>query len=250
MTPIVDLISTVIDRMKPAADWGGAGFSVSGTTLTISGATKVNRDKVYVGQKIVAGIRGGITSGVTDYFYGTIATIGDPYTTITLTATPRAGLSLVQTVAVIINYHYGHPLEIVNTFREIVKNPTYKYTQFPAICLFMDFQEDRNQEGYHAIADLNFVIMTDTKPEYKASDRYTNTFDTVLYGLYDLFIEHMRDSNDFECEEDGTGLPVHTKTDRLYWGKQGLYGNEGNMFQDFIDAIEITDFRIKVFQTC
>jgi hypothetical protein len=49
---------------------------------------------------------------------------------------------------------------------------------------------------------------------------------------------------------DRLDLFEHQKYDRLYWGKQGLYGNSGNIFNDFIDAIEINELKFEILNTC
>ena len=45
----------------------------------------------------------------------------------------------------------------------------------------------------------------------------------------------------------GTDGIEHTKIDRLFWGKEGLYANEGNIFEDFLDCIEIRDLELNVY---
>jgi len=40
----------------------------------------------------------------------------------------------------------------------------------------------------------------------------------------------------------------HTPINRLYWGKNGLYGNTGNVFSYYIDAIEIKDLVFKIYR--
>jgi hypothetical protein len=34
----------------------------------------------------------------------------------------------------------------------------------------------------------------------------------------------------------------------VYWGKKGLYGVEGNVFDDHIDAIEIKNLDAKIYR--
>jgi len=140
-------------------------------------------------------------------------------------------------------YLYGHPVEIVNILSEKTKSSTLKFEMFPLIVLFQDFTESVDI-GLRD-ASLHLAIITDTKLNYYAADRYTNTFKTILYPIWQLLIKHIERSSYI----DTLGLK-YDKTDRLYWGKQGLYGNEGNIFNDFVDAIEIENLQITINENC
>ena len=142
-------------------------------------------------------------------------------------------------------FMHGHPLEILNTLSEKDRHSTYKFKKYPLIALFQDFTEsigeNMNSQGE---TSLNIVICTQTSPDYTSEQRYDNVFRTVLYPLYDLLIKHIEASKWFV--NVGPGLVPHDKTDRLFWGKSGLYGNEGNIFNDNIDAIEIENLSLSM----
>jgi len=146
-------------------------------------------------------------------------------------------------------YLYGHPVEVVNTLSEWSKHPTKKTEKFPLIMLFQDFEERKGtMQGINSEVSLNIVIATNTLNSYKSEERYTNNFKAILYPLYDEFIDRIKLSGYFEST-----LFPHNKFDRVYWGKTGLYGNDGNMFNDFIDAIEIQNLDLKIlnnFKNC
>ena len=142
-------------------------------------------------------------------------------------------------------YLHGHPLEIINTLQEYTNIASLKLKKFPLIALFEDF-EDLGKEGlFSHRAKLNVFIITDTLPTYKAAERYTNTFDIVLTPIYLLLDKYMRESHlIFTQPSKSIGTPIK----HLYWGKNGLYGNEGNIFNDYIDALEIKNLDFKVFR--
>lgn len=151
-----------------------------------------------------------------------------------------------------VHYMYGHPLEVVNTLQRKTKHPTGKHQKFPLIVLFQDFEERKGENQSTASeVRLNLVIATNTKADYVSSQRYEVTFKPILIPIYDLLMDEIVKSLYFN--DISFGLVPHTKTDRVYWGKQGLYGNEGNIFQDRIDAIEITELNLKIkshIKTC
>lgn len=142
-------------------------------------------------------------------------------------------------------YMYGHPIEIIETLSQKDKHATLKYKRYPIIALFQDFEEEKGQnQSINADVRLNIVIAVSTKREYKSSERYTNTFKTVLYPLYNLFLEKIAASGYFQTSE---GIISHTKIDRVFWGKTGLYGNESNIFNDYLDAIELRDLELSIY---
>jgi hypothetical protein len=143
-------------------------------------------------------------------------------------------------------YMHGHPLEIINTLAEKDRNDVHKFNKFPLIALFQDFTETmgESQAVKSEVTDLNLIIAVNTSPEYSSEQRYDNTFRPVLYPLYDLLIEHITKSRYFANTDPG--LVPHNKIDRLYWGRSGLYGNEANVFNDYIDAIEIQNLNLSL----
>lgn len=149
-------------------------------------------------------------------------------------------------------YMYGHPLEIINTLSKKDNHAVQKYNKYPLIALFQDFTETmgEHQATPSAVQDMNLIIAVNTSPDYTAENRYDNTFKTVLYPLYDLLIKHIVKSKWFRNIDPG--LVPHQKIDRLFWGRSGLYGNEGNIFNDHIDAIEIQNLglELRLKQNC
>ena len=138
-------------------------------------------------------------------------------------------------------YLYGHPLEIFNILAEKSKSETFKYSKYPLIALFQDFEEKVNV-AETIVENITLVIMMQTSKTYKAPNRYTNTFTPTLQPLYELLIKHIKRSK-YVTSEDYQ----HTKIDRLYWGKSDEFGNGGNIGNDALDAIVISGLNLKVF---
>lgn len=139
-------------------------------------------------------------------------------------------------------YMYGHPIEIINTLAEKDKNGTYKFKKYPLIALFQDFEETRGETQFvNTSASLNIVIIVNSKRDYNSSQRYSNTFKPILYPIYNLLLKYISESNYFDLAPDAV---PHTKIDRVFWGKAGLYGGEANIFNDIIDAIEIQNLEL------
>jgi len=141
-------------------------------------------------------------------------------------------------------YMYGHPIEIVKILSEKDRSQTFKYQKYPLIMLVQDFRETVFTGGSEA--NLTFILANITKPNYVAEDRYTNNFKPILYPLEAKLKRTLKMSgltqllNPDSIEE----------TDKLYWGKEGLYGNEGNIFNDCIDAIEMKNVNVRFKNNC
>lgn len=137
-------------------------------------------------------------------------------------------------------YLYGHPKEIFNTLNEQDRSNNYKFKNFPLIALFQDFTESYGDSALIlSEVSLNIAIITETSKDYKANERYDNSFKDLLQPLYELLISKLIASKQFL--EIDTGLLPHDKTDRLYWGT-----TSGNITNGYIDAIEIENLELKL----
>lgn len=144
-------------------------------------------------------------------------------------------------------YMYGHPREISRILDLKDKNAIKKFRKFPLIALFTDITESHgNLTNYGYTAPLNLLIVTDTVNTYTSEERYENSFKPKLYPIYDLFMNNLASSQYMAERKDQI---QHTKTDRLYWGSAGIYGNEGLIFNDYLDAIEINIDSVKIVKS-
>ncbi len=140
-------------------------------------------------------------------------------------------------------YLHGHPLDIIKTLNEIDRSPSQKAKKYPLIALLQDFTEEvGTDQRIQSSASLNLILAYHTKSSYNSSQRYDNSFRTILYPLYDLLIEKIITSGWFLNASEN--LTPHDKIDRLYWGRGKTKGNKAVVFNDLIDAIEIQNLRL------
>jgi len=144
-----------------------------------------------------------------------------------------------------VNYLYGHPIEIIETLGQRDKSSTFQFKKYPLVALFQDFPERHgNVIGLDSTVTLNIIIARATLATYKADERYTNNFKPVLYPIYQELLQQISLSKTFL--NYGANSLGHTKYDRLYWGRDGLYKNDRNVFNDFLDCIEIKGLQLKL----
>jgi len=135
-------------------------------------------------------------------------------------------------------YYYGHPLEIVNTLMEKDSSQVWKLKKYPAIFLFHNFEEKRDK--FSSEAELQIVIVTETRPNWKAADRYTNVFDPILIPLYDRFIYELSRTTSLQFNGE------HSMKIYPFWGSEV----DKNVANDYADAIELKGLKVKTFATC
>jgi len=137
-----------------------------------------------------------------------------------------------------VHFMNGHPMEIINRLSKREQNGM-EYDKYLLVGLFHDFPETHFKDGTIECS-LHIVIVRDTDPNLIADQRYDVNFNPVLYPIYDEFISKLQSHPSFL----GYSPKKLTKYDRLYWGRNNAYGGQANVFNDFLDAIEITNLQI------
>lgn len=140
-------------------------------------------------------------------------------------------------------YDYGHYSEVVKNLDEKDKSITNK-AKYPLIWLVMDFEEGMNgKTGDYAELSLQLIIATDTSADFTMQERRDKSYLPILYPIYAELLNQFSNHRSF----NGAYNTPHTKIDRPYWGVQSGLGNgTGNLFNDFIDAIQIKNFKVNV----
>jgi len=158
----------------------------------------------------------------------------------------RAEYDTVNSPAETPYYMHGAWMEIENTLKEKTEaGNELKFKKYPAIILLEDI-DSKGADGIFAFkAKLNIVIATNSTDYYKADDRYTNTFDTVLTPLYKLFMKHALRSLKLHKQN---GVIQHEPINRMSLGKSNIYGKDATIPDDYVDAIEIKNFDCKIYR--
>lgn len=154
-------------------------------------------------------------------------------------------LKLVDPEITGVHYQYGHPLEIIKTLGHFDNGTTTPYDKYPLVAFFLDSEVDRTDKNYYGVQSVNIAIIRACKDaNQNAAERDEFNFIPVLTPIYMALMNEIKLRGDLF---DGAfqDLP-HRVTNRYYWGKSGLYGNEKNIFNDWVDAIEINNLKLKI----
>jgi len=139
----------------------------------------------------------------------------------------------------LVAYQHGHPAEIAETLMQMDQDPESRYKRLPLVSLFQDVEEVHNDKiGVAYRVRPTVAIVVGTRIEAKADQRIEETFNPVLYPIYNEFIRQISNSAFFMLKG---GQVVHKKTDRYYWGSKYVARNgAANQQNDILDGIEIS----------
>ena len=143
-------------------------------------------------------------------------------------------------------YLHGHPLDILSVLSETDQNQELIFEKYPLVILLQDFEEDHSKgvDLEMLLPRLRVLILAETEQHFDSKQRYDETYRPILYPLYNRLKIAMSKNRDLR-----TGFPEeinHRKWDRLFWGKEGLYGNESVVFNDKLDGIDIVFNNLEV----
>lgn len=142
-------------------------------------------------------------------------------------------------------YEFGHPKEIANILIEKDKQKApFSYKKYPLVVLFTDigiYKDDPKIEG--KIKKLYLAIINFSNVNYSSKERYDNNIIPILYPIYNKLIKKIKSSQYFIGVNP---IVKHTLTEMPFWGSVSKYGNISNMFNDPLDAIQITDMELLI----
>ena len=149
-----------------------------------------------------------------------------------------------------IDYQYGHKRELVQTLFEMDRSKSERFQRYPLVYLVQDFYEDLGRgPGIYADTSLNIILAHHTEQQYKITDRYAKVFKPVLYPiLQELKRQLFKHPQIHVISPEVLGM---RKWDRSAWGRVAVGGNDATKLNDYVDAIEIEQLRLKIkYPTC
>lgn len=245
------------------------GFQTSGNTKHIRHIMAVDRDIfVDVFGEIVDEIRatGTITnsseiSGVytitstntlSEDEYITILSVDYKVTNVStsgFTITATTGIDFIGETwqALAPYYMYGHPLEIANRLNLKDRLAVEKFKKWPLIYLRTDVNQKHGEYKniLYEIDAFTIYIISPTISTYTTPERIENIFIPILYPLYNTLLDKIELSRVIARNNIGIS---HNHYDRYGWGNETVYGNEGLIFNQYLDAMEIIFNNTQVYK--
>lgn len=139
-------------------------------------------------------------------------------------------------------FDYGHPVEMANKLKLKEKDSDDKNNKYPLIYLRTDFEEQERDMVWTYRLTIYLIAYTDL--QYSSQERKEKVFSRVLYPLYERFIEELGRQSIFQFTTNNE-QPNHTKIDRFFWGNELNLNNTEKIFDDPLDAIEITSLELE-----
>lgn len=136
-------------------------------------------------------------------------------------------------------YMYGHPKEINNRLQELSNSPTEGAKKFPLIILLTDIPIRKDIIGYYGSASMHFLICNLTEATYTSEQRTAINFVPVLHPIKATLIEAIGKHKQFTYP----GELTYVETDCYYYGSEI---NSKNIFNDRIDAIDISNLQVNI----
>jgi hypothetical protein len=144
-------------------------------------------------------------------------------------------------------FSWGSLSELVDRIGILTDLQVSANKKFPLIHLFTDIPKTKSVDGsYLWDCELHLIIANITEKKYDSEQRQANNFRPILYPVLFEFEQQIKNSSYFVSAYN---LDWQT-TDRYKWGRDGIIGVDGNnLFEDYIDCIEIQNFNLKVKKT-
>lgn len=171
---------------------------------------------------------------IVDVFRGIVSAVSG-----ILTTTLQAADPLITGV----HYEYGHHTDVRE--RLVTKSKSHPETKYPLVVLFEDHRIKHGEEGLAGIADLKLIILFSSRKDVTREQREEKVFRPILYPIYFELLKQLKLSGKFQIY-DVTKIQ-HDQINRPHWGDPGLYKNEGYLFNDVLDGIEIANLQLKTY---
>lgn len=146
-----------------------------------------------------------------------------------------------------VHFEFGTGVEIIETLQQKTNSTTGKnFDKYPLVAMFLDVKEEFGDKAgvYSTIPNLRLAIINGTKAEYKAAQRDEFNFKPILTPILQTLLNVMY-VHKVLLNPGGIGFK-YDATRNYYWGREGLYSKEGNIFNDKLDAIEINFRDLKI----
>jgi len=146
-----------------------------------------------------------------------------------------------------VHFRHGHMLEVVNQVKDMMIDPDSS-KRYPLIALRHDIKQNPIRDAVEI--DCKLYIITLSDPHYTATERYDNVFIPTLRPIFAELVNQIARSQYFDQATIDEVMETVTIYERLFWGNEGVMGNDARIFADWIDCIEVDISKLVAYQNC
>jgi hypothetical protein len=133
-------------------------------------------------------------------------------------------------------FKYSTPTEFVDELKAL--DDSQRYPFFFVNSMLVDYDLQSKNDRIINVGEI--VIATKTLKEWSSEARDAKSFKPILIPFMERFFERMKFNPKISILKEGK-VKLH-----YFYGKQGLYGSEGNLFNDSVDAIQLLNFQFRL----
>ena len=143
-----------------------------------------------------------------------------------------------------IYFQHGHPVEIIENLQSMSLAAEKKGQRYPLVALFRDFPEAKGIDpGVWSQPTFNIIFATLTNPTYLTETRKQKNFKPILYPIVQEFFNQLEG----KVLSGNKSENPYIQIDHYFWGRESIYGQNANIFTDWIDCIEIKNYKPKFY---
>lgn len=159
-----------------------------------------------------------------------------------------ASLKQVDPLITGVHFEYGHYTDIQERLITYSKTEK-KHDRYPLVALFEDDRTAHTDGNFFGMANKKIIILTTSSNSWTRQQREERTFRPILYPIYEELLRQIWLSGYFNVWQPEQIR--HDQINRPHWGDPKLYGNDGYLFTDILDGIELNNLQLQThFATC
>lgn len=145
-----------------------------------------------------------------------------------------------------IRYIFGNGQYWKDVLDELSKTVEGSVSKLPLVALYCPFVEERGNPDYYTQAEVRLLIACASDSQYNNEQRLLYSFRNILHPIYNGLIEALKEDGRFDFGYDEK--VSHRYSENYSYGRYGAYTGNGEALSETIDAIDITNLKLKVKQ--
>lgn len=143
-----------------------------------------------------------------------------------------------------VGFLFGSPSYVKEQLDAYSKGTQASLGKLPLVALFCPVRESRGLPGGVSEARVNLLVACSTRREWLNEERLERSFVKVLRPIYRRLLEELL--SDVRLEWGYDGEVAHAYSENYSYGRYGAYDEASKKLSEPIDAINITNLKIRI----